>query len=380
MRRALVVDAGLAVAVAAVGAAEVLFPFSSRQGTGSLAMTAAQAVAAGLVLGVRRVRPIAPPVALLVLLPLCMAVGPLYLLFYGQFLPLLLAAYSVARHGKGRTPYVGLAALAVLLVLGELAMPLLRAPGERVFHWAVLALAWAAGWALARYERRTSAATRRAIDAEVAAATSALAAVAAERARIAGELHDIVAHAVSVMVVQAGAAEQAVTDDPAFTQQALASIRSTGATALAEMRRVVEVLRDTQGDRLALAPQPGMAAIGELVEAARSGGLEATLTISGDQRELSPGLELSAYRIVQEALTNVRRHAQATAVSVALNVDDSAVRILVQDNGTGARNPVGGHGLVGMRERAALYGGSVTTEDGSEGGFAVRAVLPSGAR
>jgi signal transduction histidine kinase len=372
-------DLVLAAGVAAAGVAETIVPFSSRQGDGSVVVTVLGAVVAGGLLAFRRTVPLVPPVGLLVLFPLLQLQGPVYLLFYGQLLPLVLAMYSVARHGHGRGRYAGIAAVALLLLLGELTVPLLQDPGERVFHWLVVGLAGLVGWGLARYEARSRAATRRAVEAEVAAAHQAMEAVVAERTRIAQELHDIVAHAVSVMVVQAGAAEQAVRDDPEFARAALATIRKTGSGALGEMRRVVAVLRDVDDHgREQLTPLPGVDGLAGLVEATRAGGLDATLAVRGHERPLPAGLELAAYRIVQEALTNVRRHARASTAEVTVDFAPSSLLITVQDDGVGTAEPnAGGHGLVGMRERAALYGGTVEAAAAPGGGFAVRAVLPA---
>jgi signal transduction histidine kinase len=202
-----------------------------------------------------------------------------------------------------------------------------------------------------------------------------LAAVAEERTRIARELHDIIAHSVTTMVVQAGAAEQVVDDDPEHVRKALATIRDTGTGALAEMRRVVAVLRDID-EPGELSPQPGVDALPDLVEDARSAGLDATLEVRGEVRPLPGGVDLAAYRIVQEALTNVRRHADATAVRVGLDYSADDVRIEVVDDGVGSSDPSGGHGLVGMRERASLYGGRVEAGAADGAGFVVRAVLP----
>jgi signal transduction histidine kinase len=201
-----------------------------------------------------------------------------------------------------------------------------------------------------------------------------LGAIADERSRIARELHDIVAHAVSVMVVQAGAAEQVVDDDPAFARQALASIRSTGADALGEMRRVVAMLRDDSDGPLR--PQPGLDGLSALAEEARQAGLDVSVTVQGKPHLLPAGLELAAFRIVQEALTNVRRHSGASAAAVTLDYTDAAVVVQVRDDGSGGHESTEGHGLIGMRERAALYGGRLETVPSAGQGFTVRAELP----
>jgi signal transduction histidine kinase len=209
-------------------------------------------------------------------------------------------------------------------------------------------------------------------------------AVADERARIARELHDVVAHHVSVMVVQAAAARRIATTDPAAAQAALIAVEGSGRTALAEMRRMLEVLRADDGP---LAPQPGLAGLGTLLADVRAAGLPVELTIEGQPAELPPGVDLAAYRIVQEALTNVVKHAGRASARVRLGYAPSSIAIEVTDDGRGAAAEPGpdgaGHGLLGMRERVALYGGALETGPRPAGGFRVYATLsfdpPAGA-
>jgi signal transduction histidine kinase len=372
-------DVLLAGFVVAVGIAEIWVPFESRQGGGSAVTCTLGVVVSGLALTQRRNHPFGAGVAVILVPPVMWLVSPTYVLFFGQFLPMAVAVFSLARHGRGRVPFYGAAVAAATLVLVDLTVDLLQAPGELVFHWGVFTVVWGFGYGLSQFEQRARESTERAVAAEVAAAERAMAAVIEERTRIARELHDIVAHSVSMMVVQAGAAEQAVDDDPEFVRRALATVRSTGAGALAEMRRVVAMLRDDD-EPGALAPQPGLAALPGLVEETRRGSLAVTLDVTGDRTDLPAGVDLAAYRIVQEALTNVRRHASATTVRIAVTYTDQDVTVEVVDDGTGqdgAGAAGTGHGLVGMRERAGLYGGRVETGTGSEGqGFSVRAVLP----
>jgi signal transduction histidine kinase len=202
-----------------------------------------------------------------------------------------------------------------------------------------------------------------------------------ERARIARELHDVIAHHVSLMVVQSGALRRRVHAGDA-SAAVLDSIATTGREALGEMRRLLGVLRP-DATPAARSPQPGLGDIVALAEQVRSGGLEVTLAIDGDRRPLSPGLELAAYRIVQESLTNVVKHAGARRVQVRIAYDDQAVALSIVDDGVGPQTPAdpGGHGLVGMRERVALYGGTLSVGRRAGAGFAVEARLPSeGAR
>ncbi len=202
-------------------------------------------------------------------------------------------------------------------------------------------------------------------------------AAAAERARIARELHDVVAHNVSVMVVQADGASYALGSDPQRAAEALAAISATGRQALAEMRRLLGILR--RDEKVSRAPLPGIGQLGELLESARAAGLPVSLTVEGVPQPLPGGAALAAYRIVQESLTNTRKHAgpQASA-EVRLRYLEDALVLEISDDGRGAtaRSDGAGHGLTGMAERVAVYGGSVDAGPRSAGGFQVTARLP----
>ncbi|HEX5627004.1 MAG TPA: histidine kinase [Actinomycetota bacterium] len=204
-------------------------------------------------------------------------------------------------------------------------------------------------------------------------------AVAAERAAIARELHDVVAHHMSVMVVQAGAARAVGARDPAATAEALRQIEASGRTGLAEMRRLLEVLK-AEEDGNGRAPQPGLARLGELLDAMRASGLPVEAVVEGTPRPLPPGVDLSAYRIVQEALTNALRHAGGASARVVVRYEPDAVELEIGDHGPGppeASQASGGHGLIGMRERVQLFGGQLVAGPRPGGGFLVRARLPS---
>ena len=202
-------------------------------------------------------------------------------------------------------------------------------------------------------------------------------AAAAERARIARELHDVVAHHVSVMVVQADGAGYALRSDPDRAAAALKAISSTGRQALTEMRRLLGVLRSA-GDHAQLAPMPGLGELRELLDQAREAGLQVAYTLTGTPRDLPEGAELAAYRVVQEALTNTRKHAGlAATAAVTLRYEPEGLIVEVTDDGMAApAGDAGGHGLVGMRERIALYGGTVEAGPLAGGGFGVVARLP----
>ncbi len=373
-----VVDVSLVVALAAVGVAEIWVPFPSVLGEGSRVLSTVLVVAMVIPLLWRRARPLLSATVVLISWPIVFTIEPVFVLFWGQFVPMVIAVFSVARYGQGRQPYLGAGVGAGSLLFFDLYVEVLQTPSEIVFHWMVFTVAWCFGAILRRFETRAHESTQRAIQVEVAAAEQAVAAVLDERTRIARELHDVIAHSVSVMVVQAGAAEQSVDDDPEFVRQALSTIRGTGTNALAEMRRVLSVFREGD-DAAARAPQPGLDALPGLLDEVRSAGVEATVAVEGEVRPLPPGLDLAAYRIVQEALTNVRRHARAGNASVLLRYTRHDVQVEVTDDGVGAGSRGehnGGHGLVGMRERVSLYGGELETGPAPGHGFTVRARLP----
>ena len=371
-------DAGVAAVVASVGVAEIWVPFPSALGEGAEGLSTAVVLLVCAALVVRRERPLAAAVVALLTWPVVFAVQPVLVLFWGGFVPMVVALFSVARHGRGREPVYGAAAAAATLLFMDLRVDVLQEPSEIVFHWLVFIVAFSVGWGLRAFEQRAHQSTQRAVEIEAASAERTMAAIMEERTRIARELHDVVAHSVSVMVVQAGAAAQVVDDDPASVRRALDAIRTTGTGALQEMRRVVALLReaDVPGS---LAPQPMVASLPELVADARSTGLKVSLEVAGEPRPLPTGVDLAAYRIVQEALTNVRRHASARTAAVLVRYGDDGMEVQVSDDGVGVADGArvtGGHGLIGMRERVTLYGGRLETLSAAGHGFTVRAWLP----
>jgi signal transduction histidine kinase len=242
-------------------------------------------------------------------------------------------------------------------------------------------LVWVLGDSM-RYRRGYYAALEdRAARLEAERDAQAAIAAAAERARIARELHDVIAHHVSVMVVQADGAGYVLKSDPATAETALKAIACTGRQALTEMRRLLGVLRSA-GDQAQLAPMPGLSELRELLDQARSAGLAVTYTLSGTPRDLPEGAELAAYRVVQESLTNTRKHAGlAASAAVTLRYEPDGLTVEVTDNGmaSSAGEPAG-HGLAGMRERIAMYGGTVQAGPLPGGGFRVLARLPCDSR
>jgi signal transduction histidine kinase len=293
--------------------------------------------------------------------------------------PLLLLTFGVA-HEAGWRAVAGLGISAAGLAVTSAAVPAMQAPGEVVFSAAVIGGVWLAGRYAGGRQRRADQMTSYAARLEREQDRLAQEALASERARIARELHDIIAHSVSVMGVQAGAARLSMDTDPDRARQVLLSIEETAREAVGELRRLLGVLRpDNRPPELA--PQPGLADLPGLLAQSQEAGVAVTLTIEGEPASLPAGVDLAAYRIVQEALTNVRKHAAPCAASVRIAYVDSRITLEVRDTGTQARRPDtgknGGHGLVGMRERAVVYGGTLEAGSDTAGGFRVSAVLPA---
>jgi signal transduction histidine kinase len=240
-----------------------------------------------------------------------------------------------------------------------------------VFMFVFAAAAWGIGRAVGERGRRAETLEERADRLERAHAE----AVAGERATMARELHDVVAHSVSVMTVQAAAARLLFDDDPPRARESLVAVEETGRQALGEMRRLLGILRGDEHETR-LAPQPGIAELDALVEQVRAAGLPVDVVVEGEPKRLPPGVDLAAYRVVQEALTNVLKHAGAARARVAIRYGAAVLELAVTNDGHVRRNGRGGHGLVGMRERVALYGGEFEAGPRPAGGYAVRATLP----
>ncbi|HEU5475269.1 MAG TPA: histidine kinase [Actinophytocola sp.] len=280
----------------------------------------------------------------------------------------LIVGYSVARHGSR---------LAAALLLVPFVILAINLPG--FLGIGLLALLTGAvllgGFLRGSDEARARHGSSRAI-----ADTLLEHAARGERARIARELHDVVAHHISLIAVQAETARLTTPGMPAEGQRRLAGIGDTARAALTEMRRLLGVLREDAGAEPDRSPQPGLEELNGLIDEARAAaGTSTRLIVRGRVGPLDPGVELAAFRIVQEALTNARRHAPGAAVDVELDYTRDALRLRVRDNGPGpppGAAPDGGHGLLGMRERAATAGGTLTTGPGPHGGFLVDVVLP----
>jgi signal transduction histidine kinase len=275
-----------------------------------------------------------------------------------------------------RKALVGLA-----LVVTSMVIVLYNIPGPwtlsaYIFVTLRFAAAWVAGFALRAREQQAEAAEVRAVQAEGERETVARIAVAEERARIARELHDVVAHAVSVMVLQVGAVRHKLPDAMAEDLDALRSVERAGRTALAEMRRFLSAIR-REGDEVEFVPQPGLDGLNGLLAEVGRAGLPARLHVDGEPFPLPRGIDLSAYRIVQEGLTNALKHADASDADVTVRYRPDEVQIEIRDNGAGGVATDGlGHGLVGVRERVKIYGGEMSAGTAPEGGFVLSTRLP----
>jgi signal transduction histidine kinase len=299
---------------------------------------------------------------------------------FASFVAVMICVYTLLRHADPRSVVAGLALVAVAVastaVLEARTVPF--QPFEVVYPLFYFGVAGGLGAFVRQRALRLTAVEDRAAALEGELAREAELAAAEERARIARELHDVVAHGLSLMVVQAEAAEEMLTRSPEAAVLPLHRVQDTGRQALAEMRRLLGVLRTTDAGPPSTLPQPSLRRIPELVREAADVGLAVEVTVSGEAVDLAPGRELAAFRIVQEALTNTRRHACATRACVRLDYTPAELRIEVTDDGRGRTGAHAGHGLVGMRERAALYGGTLDVGPAAGGGFRVSAVLPLG--
>jgi signal transduction histidine kinase len=293
--------------------------------------------------------------------------------FFSGFVPLVLLVCSVAIREPGRRSLPATAFAFAGLVVIIVVSPDLTLTNELPFSGLIVPLAWGLGRYLRARDRRVYSAEARAADLEATRERV----LEEERGRIARELHDVIAHSVSVMVVQAGAARTLIDADPESARVSLLAVERSGRQALEEMRRLLGMLRRDQREP-ELVPQPGLDNVNHLLEHVRATGLAVALTVEGDPQPLSPGIDLSAYRILQEALTNTVKHADASSATVRVSYRPTLVEVEVADDGRGhaGASQNGGHGLVGMRERVDLYGGELDAGAGDGGGFRVRARLP----
>jgi signal transduction histidine kinase len=285
-----------------------------------------------------------------------------------------LATYSLGAYGGDVPARIigGLGAAAFLAASIAKDKPV----GDLVFVSVVLFAPWFAGMVIRARHQRVTVLEERTAELEQAGAQRTKQAVDEERARIARELHDVVAHAMSVIVVQAGAERMVLPPEQASTRAVLEAIEHTSRQALGEMRRLLGMMRAGE-DEMALAPQPSLLFLPDLCDQVSHAGLPVELEIVGEPSDLPPGVDVSAYRIVQEALTNALKHAGPASARVTVRHHPDELEVEVTDNGRGARQPAaGGHGLVGMQERVAVYGGKLRTGNRVAGGYAVHVRLP----
>ena len=327
------------------------------------------------------------------------------------------AAYSAITHSRYRNLAIAMVAVVTFAVAGNLGPVLPRFPGRLTAIFAILPAA-AAGLGIRELRRRLADSTARLRRAAAEAAAATERALSAERARIASELHDVVTHNVSVMIVQAGAARKIMALSPADAEDALLAVEATGREAMTELRNLLGLLSPAAdgresgsgavspgaaaagpvaaagprpgGESAALSPQPGLGELDALIGRVSAAGVPVELKVSGEPRPLSPGADLAAYRVVQEGLTNVLRHAGPAAATVGVEWGEELV-ITVSDDGDGSApgdgngavgwdggNGTPGRGLLGLRERLALYGGELAAGPRPGGGWQVRAAVPAG--
>jgi signal transduction histidine kinase len=318
-----------------------------------------------------------------VLANLCLAHA---LPFFGVFLALLVHAYSFGRWAPRRLAGLGWIGVLAFVTTFWVHTPEARGPDDVAFQAAALLMPWLAGWTIQRLHDQ-----RAALDAALAGLAAAedqrrFTALLEERARIAREMHDVVAHGVSVMVVQAGSARLELPGDADAARQSLLAVEGTGRDVLRELRRTVSLLRAESTETAGPAPSPGLGDLSALVEGMRAAGLRIQLDLPDrllEGRPCDSGRQLTVYRIVQEGLTNALRHAGRTSVHVEVG-DTPDLWVRVTDLGRPGSSPTqdrtrshprGGHGLVGMRERVSMYGGAVSAAHQGRG-FCLRADIP----
>ena len=326
----------------------------------------------------RRRFPFGGPTATLALLgTTALVAGPVIEDLLSTFFTATLTAWLIAAYNDRRHAIAGL-----ILLLATLWLVTTRFRdqnvGAYVFNTLFFAAIWLTGFVLNRRIQHTHLLEERALIAETARAEEGLRAGAEERARIARELHDVVGHSVSVMTVQASAVRRLLRPEQEKEREALLTVEQTGRQALAEMRRMVGVLRYSE-EAAALTPQPSLEHLDKLINHTREAGLPVELHVEGEEMELPAGVDLTAYRLVQEALTNALKHAGARHAEVRVRYREREVELEIVDDGVGDGGSAavdGGFGLVGMRERISIYGGELQAGPREDGGYGVRARLP----
>jgi signal transduction histidine kinase len=388
-RRQLILDAGPAVVLLVIVAIEMAL---SDEREPPDVLNALYVLAATVPLAWRRYAPVAVLAGLLAAAMLETAFVTPLADISTPFVAVLVAVYATGAHAPAREAIPGLllgvAGIAVLAALftAEYA-------GDFLFPILIVAGVWLAGRTVRNRALVSAELHEAAVRAEEAREAESEAAVRGERARIARELHDLIAHSVSTMIVQAGGARRILDADPARAVEAAERIERTGREALAEMRRLLGVMRPGEGDsEPARAPQPSLAGLAALVESVRASGQPVTLQVMGHPRPLPAGVELAAYRLVEDGLRLAVRHARGIRTEVRVTYEDAALEVAIADDGwatAARRNGQGrdgvngvddGHGLVGMRERTRLFGGELRAGRRPGGGFEIAARLPLGVR
>jgi signal transduction histidine kinase len=327
----------------------------------------------------RRRFPFAGPATYFVLAAAFSYVDGLLIAFVGSLTIVgLAAAFLLGNLPNGIKALAGLVLTVGSLLVIVYNIPGTQTAGDLVFIPLRFAVAWVAGFILREHAEQVEAAELRAAQAERDREAAARVAVAEERSRIARELHDIVAHAVSVMVLQVGAVRHKLPAALAEDKDALTGVERAGRRALTEMRRLLAAMR-REGEDAELVPQPGLDALDSLLAEITRAGLPVELHVDGTPVPLPRGIDLSAYRIVQEGLTNALKHAGASDANVTVRYRPDELEIEVRDNGHGSSTTDGlGHGLVGVRERVKIYGGEMTAGTANGGGFVLSTRLPLG--
>jgi signal transduction histidine kinase len=365
----------------------------------SLGVLTAAAMTA-LPLAARRIYPVG---AWLAIAAAIVVIHPIYLppVAFGTA---VFAAYSAITYSRYRNLAIAVVAVVTFAVAGTLGNELHRFPGRLTAVFAILP-ACAAGLGIRVLRRRLADSTARLRHAQREAQAATERALAAERARIASDLHDVVTHNVSVMIVQAGAARKIMTSSPADAEDALLAVEATGREAMTELRNLLGLLSPAgdgtdDGARslagavhgggasgavaglgaspvpAALRPQPGLGELDSLIRRVSAAGVPVELAVRGAPRPLPPGADLAAYRVVQEGLTNVLRHAGVATATVSVDWGENLEITVIDDGHSGGGRAEPGRGLLGLRERLALYGGELAAGPRPEGGWRVRAVLP----
>jgi signal transduction histidine kinase len=292
---------------------------------------------------------------------------------------IVVAAYAVGSYTTGVKRAISIAWIGIGLVVAAAVGIPDTSSANILFSGAFYYAAYAIGSSVRNRRLYMQQLEERAANAEHERDEEAKRAVADERLRIAQELHDVVAHSMGVIAVQAGVGAHVIDKDPGEAKRSLEAIAATSRSTLTEIRRLLGVLRaDEHG---AYQPAPGLADLDRLVDDLGGAGIPVTLTVDGSHDDVPPGVDLTAYRIVQEALTNVLKHAGPAQATVAIDYAPGAIRLAIADNGRGVngRAGEGGHGLLGMRERVGVYGGTLSAGPAPGGGFRVVAELPYGA-